>query len=58
MEQSIGDLSILLNSKTVSEDQKDLSGVNLELSNMRSMACQLLSGFSAILNYVNTPPES
>lgn len=62
IEQSIGDLALLIGAKNgdgVTDDEEVPNHpVNRDLTNLRSMACQLLTGFSAIINYVNTPPDS
>jgi len=59
LEQSLGDLALLIGSRPVNAPPSDQlpASLNRDLTNLRSMACQLLSGFSAIINYVNHPPS-
>ena len=62
MEESLGDLALLLtprkNAEAGESGTKMSDKVSRDLSNLRSMACQLLTGFSAIINYVNSPQET
>ena len=58
MEESLGDLSLLLNPRKRESSEESSCKVSRDLSNLRSMACQLLTGFSAIINYVNSSQET
>ena len=58
MEESLGDLSLLLNPRKRESSEDSSCKVSRDLSNLRSMACQLLTGFSAIINYVNSSQET